>query len=158
MRPFAALVVALSLGCKPTPMTEAANPFVLELTAIPGGLRASVVNRSASSAAFVHAHPGAACRLTLTDSKGAAALAVESADAEETPADPLAPVVLEPGGRRVLHEERFTGPSREGGWSLRWGREHLSAGRLGLRPGRYRARLEWGGVSSGEVELVVGKP
>ena len=132
--------------------------LVLELIAGPGPtLEAVVVNRSTAPVEVRHGHPDAPCRLELRDARGRLIDSFVEVDPAASPPKSARAVTLAPGGRLVLHREKFRGPSREGGWALAWGTAQFKGGPAGLRAGRYRARVFWGALSAPEVELRLGK-
>ena len=168
---MAALSLAAALGFGSKTMKN--PPLSFELSqGKDARLRAALVNRSTEPVAFLHAHPANPCVLTLKGPDGRAVTAVD-ADPEERPPQKAAWEVLAPGMRKVLHEESFVGPNREGGYALPWGALRFMGERFGLRAGVYRAKLTWeaaagpdappgarlwtGSLSSQEVEVRVGK-
>ncbi len=148
-------VLAASVRSGAAHMEE--SPFTLELASTPGGLRSVLRNRSRTEASFRHSHPADPCRLTLKDPAGNIELPVEEAAEGGAPPEKDGAALLGPGASLVLHEERFIGPNREGGWALNWGTERFMGKHFGLRSGRYRARLAWNGLVSAEVEVVIGR-
>jgi len=134
---------------------EPKPPFELRLELTSGpGLRATLVNLSSTPQAVLHHDALQPSRVILIDAAGGEARPFDERTREKSDATLYRSlyVALAPRARQELYAESFR-RTEEGTYELWWGPYHYE----GLKPGEYRARVEWKSQADRWYDEATGK-